>query len=237
MTKWKWGGLILVAALIAVAFLHPTSRTIIVGLFRGERTYRFKPTSYWARTLTDRNEQEANESLELLKKGGAQAVPVLVEALGSEDAQVRLNAAAALGAIGTDAVPALAKAMESDEDVVRIGAARALQRIGPNASSATSALYSALWDAEPLVVIMSVTALGSIGKENTRVLINVVEGHRSVDVRVAALDGLGKIGPDAAEAVELLRKLIDDNNERISKAAGEALKKIDAEAAKKAGFD
>jgi HEAT repeat protein len=74
---------------------------------RGEQTYRGKPTSYWTRALTDGNAGTTAATLELLQRGGTHAVPVLIEALASEDAHARLSAAAALGAIGKDAVPAL----------------------------------------------------------------------------------------------------------------------------------
>lgn len=81
----------------------------------------------------------------------ASAVPALIEALKQDkNAQVRSNAANALGWFGekaASAVPALIEALKNDLDLqVRSSAANALERIGEKAASAVPALIEALKD-------------------------------------------------------------------------------------------
>jgi HEAT repeat protein len=235
MKRRNWVVLVCVLTIVALLGIVPTWRAIVVGLARGERTYRMKPTSYWTLTLTERDPDSTKRALDLLLKGGVRSIPVLIEALASDDAYVRLSAATTLGSMGTTSVPALAKALEDPNAVVRIGAARALQRVGPDAVEAMPALHSALWDTEPLVIEMAVTAIGCIGKQTVPVLITVVESHREIPARRAALNALARMGADASDAVPALLKAIHDDNERISEPAEEALKAIDPQAAEKAG--
>jgi lysophospholipase L1-like esterase len=84
----------------------------------------------------------------------ASAVPALVEALRSPDADRRWRAARTLGRIGPAAAPAvepLAAALGDENGVVRQHAARALGRIGPAARPSAAALQRATGDREEQV--------------------------------------------------------------------------------------
>jgi HEAT repeat protein len=234
MSKRFW--FLAAAAPFAALFVIPTTRVVCQGLCRGEQVYRYKPTSYWALALTDRDESSAAGTVAVLKAGGARAVPVLVQALGDPDAQVRLKAADALGAVGRDAVPALGSALNEGPTPVRIAAARALARLGPEAAEALPALRSALSDGEPLVVAMAVAALGRTGRGAVPALVGVFQTNSAVQVRLAALEALGRLGPDAAAAVPVLVQAAKEEDDPVGEAAGEALKQIDPPAAEKAGI-
>jgi HEAT repeat protein len=173
-----------------------------------------------------------------MHQGGTRAIPVLIEALGSDDPQVRLRAANVLGGIGADAVPSLIDSLGNPNPVIRIGAARAIQRIGPNATDAIPALQRALSDDEPLVVSMCIAALGRTGMPAVPILVELFQmrGKRN-EVRLAALEALGIIGLDAIEASSVVLKAAKEEDDPIAERAADTLKKIDPETAARNGFD
>ena len=123
--------------------------------------------------------------------------------LRSRRANIRIEAASALGDIGpaaASAVPALSNALEDEEWIVRSAAAMSLGGIGPPAKSAVSALTNALEDEDE-------------------------------DVREEAASALGKIGPAAAAAVPALTNALRDEDEEVREEAASALGKIDPAAA------
>ena len=91
------------------------------------------------------------------------------EDLGSPDAEVRSQAAFALGSIGEPAkksVPALAALLKEDPDAnVRASSAFALSKMGLTAKDAAPALSQALSDDQPLVRINAANALRNLGPE------------------------------------------------------------------------
>jgi HEAT repeat protein len=95
--------------------------------------------------LTQWTEQEV--AADALGRIGAAAVPALVQALQSPDANVRLKAVEVLGRMGaeaTDAVPQLIKLLDDPDPAVRKAAARTLGLVGPAAKDAVPALIRAL---------------------------------------------------------------------------------------------
>ncbi|MHC4342689.1 MAG: HEAT repeat domain-containing protein [Planctomycetota bacterium] len=91
----------------------------------------------------DQEEDVLRAAGEALGRLGKRAVPVLIEALSSDDEYLLEAAAKALGAVGADAAaatPALVKLLESDRIYARVAAARAIGAIGPAASAARPAL-------------------------------------------------------------------------------------------------
>lgn len=87
-------------------------------------------------------------ALRFMGPAAESAGPALVEALGSQDEQVRRYAAAALGAIGSPvaelAMPALIRALQDAGLLVGSEAAVALGKMGPRAQDAVPALERAL---------------------------------------------------------------------------------------------
>ncbi len=166
--------------------------------------------------------------------------------LKDKDAEVRRRSALALALMGKDAEPAvpdLAGVLLKDEKgSVRLAAGTAIWRLGPIAKNAAPEIIQAYKDVnqDEEVRLMAAYALGKIGIANKEVVPTLVETLRTGEAsqkRLAALV-LGQIGPDAKEAVPELIKVYGNNvmDPESSKRAAEALKKIDPEAAAKAGI-
>ena len=184
-------------------------------------------------------EQKVNKQIRLLKhdyykvsnsaafalgKIGPQTkevVPALIQAL-KDDFGPRSAAATALGEIGPDAkdaVPALVEALKDENINVRRYAAGALGQIGSNAKEAVSALVQALKDNNDGVRRYEETWLHPKKEDGPSRL------RRSI------VEALGRIGPEAKEAVPLIvRSLKDDYDPNVRVAAVEALGEIGSEA-------
>lgn len=126
--------------------------------------------------------------------------------LRSEDAKTRKNAADGIGKIAqvkaSIAKPALQPLIESLEDsasTVRAAAASALSKLD-----------------EP--------------REAVPALIRVVKDDKDTPVRIAAATGLGLMGESAREAIPALRAVSrdakTDEQKRLARAAGEAVRQI-----------
>jgi HEAT repeat protein len=179
-----------------------------------------------------------------------EAVPLLIEllkALPTEKdnqllpllhATARRNAATALGRIsrGSDvAVNALVAALNDTE--VGPSAAQALGEIGPQARPAIEPLKE--WiktDKDARIRIHAAAAVMRIdpkfSKSSLTILIDGLNDKRSF-VRHNAVGALEDLGPVAKEAVPALLGLVKDKD--LGDRAATALRKIDPEAAKKAG--
>jgi HEAT repeat protein len=100
--------------------------------------YSLKPLSRWT-------EQEA--AADALGRIGPAAVPELIAALRSTDAEARLQATQVLARMGSDAkeaVPDLIRLLDDPDERIRKAATRTLGRIGPDASEAVPALMKSL---------------------------------------------------------------------------------------------
>jgi HEAT repeat protein len=139
-------------------------------------------------------------------------VASLIEKLAHPNAGQRGLAAMTLGERGAaakPAVPALAAALADGNLNVRYWAAHALGEIGPAAKDAVPALIGALR-----------TSFPGRGLEGPT--------RYYADARVVAVQALGRIGPAARLAVPALKKALEDEDESVRGAAGEALKQVEA---------
>jgi HEAT repeat protein len=150
---------------------------------------------------------------------------------------VRRKAAEALGLIGPEAqsaVPAILEAMQKDKEVdVRRWAAIALTKIGVDGKESASAALKTLTEIlnkEPdrFVRGYAAHALGKFGKEAIAPLKKCAESDVTVEVRLAAIEELGTIGPDAKDdaVIALLKSYTRDSRPAVKEAAETALKKI-----------
>lgn len=150
------------------------------------------------RILEGDNRELAAEALDILAAMGESAVGQLVEAL--QKAELRAVAAAVLGHIGPDAktaVPTLLELLKIEKDPTN---RRELLL-------ALSSIAPTTKEAVPL-------AIDSLADPEERVVL-------------AACLLLGKIGPDAKEAVPALKKLLDSKDEVIHDFAAKALQSIE----------
>jgi HEAT repeat protein len=158
------------------------------------------------------------------------AAPQLLKALKHTDAQVRVDAADALGRVGADpekAVAALIALLKDDpEREVRRSAAAALGNLGPAAVSAVPALRQAM-RGEGGGWWVAADAIGKIGgPDAVSALVEALES-KDGDVRLTAIKRLGALSGAAVAAAKVLEKARkDDPRELNRKAAAEALNKI-----------
>jgi HEAT repeat protein len=172
------------------------------------------------------------KAVESLKKIGPPArtvVPALVEALKEVDGDIRHYAVETLGGLGQEAKPAMPRLIESlnDRDTdIRIQAVRALARIDPKAKEVVPSLQTLLHDSERDVRLEVLDALGQCGKPAVAPLIESLKDLDS-NILIHAAESLGRIGPEAKEALPALRPLLKDDIEEVRNVAAKALKKIE----------
>lgn len=143
----------------------------------------------------------------------------------------RKNAAAELGKIGPaakKAVSALIKVLNDEDECVRDAAAEALGKIGAAAKEAIPALIEALKEKSESPGAM--IALKGIGEVAIPALIEALK-HKNQTVRRNAAQTLGRIGPEAKEAIPALVIALRDksNNEDVRRDAACSLGNIGPE--------
>ena len=179
------------------------------------------------------------------------AVPDLMRALRDKDLFVRRFSAEALGKIGPDAkaaVPALATALNDEKKEVADAAIDALVKIGPDS---LAALTSALKDPnkDPNVRRKAAVGLGRIGlraRGAVPAMTDILRGKvkpgkkgkgNDEDIRVEVATALGSVAKsDDTAAIKALESVSEgkQKNKELKKAAGDALRRINAtESAKK----
>ncbi|MBI2827314.1 MAG: hypothetical protein HYX69_21790 [Planctomycetia bacterium] len=170
-------------------------------------------------------------------------VPDLVRLLEHRDREIRSRAVSALRLLGTRAKPALPLIMpwlQSDDSGRWAQAIGLVQLIGPDAAEAVPAIAELLnkhgVELERNTAKMAISALfldPAAAKQAVPGLIAIVE-KQDGELRVAAIQALGTIGPAAADAIPALEKLSSQGDKRevgevTAHQAAEALKRIRGE--------
>lgn len=145
---------------------------------------------------------------ELVENQDETTVPRLMSILDEEDTNYRRAAVKALGAIGFDAVAPLVEALlHSDNVTVRGSCAKALAQVAinypehPFPAEGIEGLKTALNDANPVVHIAAVMALGEIGSPVIDVLIEALQTTDNPALGVSIVNTLGTIGDERGVAV------------------------------------
>jgi HEAT repeat protein/outer membrane protein assembly factor BamB len=154
-------------------------------------------------------------TLEVVRRIGPPAIPLLVELLRHEWDSIRRSAADALIDLAphTEWIqPALRRALSDEDPMVAGDAARALGALGERASPSVSALVKTLSHEEPYVRVYAAEALASIGPPAARATNALAEalGDPVPGVRWAACEALASIGPAAHSAVPQLIDALED---------------------------
>jgi len=216
-------GLLLLA--ILVALVEPTG--YVRGILRGETFFASCPASYWANGLQSADVTRESKAVMKLSGGGAEAVDVLVELLGHQDAMVRWKAAEILGKIGPTARSATARLLKTlqDEDPhLQQVAASALARIDGPAEQVVPALIQLCKSAPSVEVTRALSQYGSEAAKSLNVLIGVMENESlPTEVRWNAIRTIGKIRAAAAPAIGKLVARLKDKEATIREHAAEAL--------------
>jgi HEAT repeat protein len=207
--------------------------------------------------------EEANEALRDIR---TDAIPTLLRMLRVRDSDLRfrflalakeqpfvkiyyvpalhLNYAATagfnlLGAKASNSVPELIeiyKAHGSEESSAYV--AYALGRIGPAAEKALPLLLPGITNKDETFRIYHLRAIGEIHAQPKLAVPPIMTclTNLSTPTRIIAIRALGEYGGDANAAVPQLLEALKDPNYSIRNSATNALKKIDPEAAAKAGI-
>jgi HEAT repeat protein len=102
----------------------------------------------------------------------------------------------------------------------------ALGAIGPDAEAAVPGLVRLAQ--EPYDRGIALDNLQKIGCRSKEILVGLLESP-SRSLRAFAVENLGKLGPDAADAAPALRKLLEDEqDQRVRRGARAALERIRA---------
>lgn len=142
-------------------------------------------------------------------------LPVLVEALNSQDKEQRRHAIYCLGLLGPRAKNALAALIDAVKDrdpVVRSRALEAIGKIGPEAEIAMADLEQVLSDGDAHSRILAAGAIWQISAKRESVFRVLVHSLRNgePDSWLAA-QYLGDMGPEARDAVPVLEDALRGN--------------------------
>ncbi len=167
------------------------------------------------RLLTRRNEDLQVVTLEIIRRIGPPAIPLLVDLLRDERTSIRRSAVDALIDLAPQTErnqPALRRALRDEDSMVAGDAARALGALGKRASPSVGALVKTLSHKDPYVRVYAAEALASIGPKAGAATKDVARalGDPTPGVRWAACEALASIGPDAQSAVPQLIAALKD---------------------------
>lgn len=215
-------------------------KRLLKTLLRKQSFIRIESTPSYTRPV------QAINGFLLLGVVAKPAIPELGRLLhNGKDGDLANYAALALAMIGPEALPALTNALADKDSGVRCEAARAFTSAGPIGPLASEAekivplLIRSLKDSDANVRSGAAMSLGVIGREPDIVvpaLIANLQWDQNHSVRQDAASALGAFENRAKPAVpRLLNALNDDPSSDVRSTAGHALKRIDPEAAAKAG--
>jgi HEAT repeat protein len=152
-----------------------------------------------------------------------EAVRLLADALGSEDAPVREIAALALIEFGSDtryALPELIQAVQDSSSLVRRRAIRAIANVGEVAwNDALPTLIAATEDEDDNVAMQALSTLGELGGVAAPAIPALVSALWTGDVRRRAIAGVALVRIGAASVPALVQSLAHPSAEVRSKAA------------------
>lgn len=172
---------------------------------------------------------------ELAEQRDENTIPRLISILDEENTTYRRAAVKALGAIGFDAIPSLIDAsLHSDNVTVRGSAVKALAQVAlnypeqPFPAEGLEALKQALDDANPVVHIAAVMALGEVtSPEAFDILAVTLKRTDNLALAVAITNTFGSIND--SRGAEVLQALIDDESteDYVRESAISALSRLE----------
>ena len=162
-------------------------------------------------------------------------IPRLMSVLDEEDTTYRRAAVKTLGAVGPDTIPPLVEAMlHSDNVTVRGSAVKALAQVAicypeiPFSEEGMQGLKTALGDANPVVNIASVMALGQIGSPDAfDILLETFKTTDNVALKVTIANTFGSIKD--SRGAEALQAITEDESadDYVRESAVSALSRLE----------
>ncbi len=216
--------------LALVCWLEPTG--VIRGWVGGEAFFDGRPTDYWSRAVRSSDPVVQSHARERLSQGGSDAVPVLLELLGNQDAdwqaaEVRWQAAEILGQIGPDAQAsstALLAALRDSDLHVRLVAATSLTLVDTPADLAVPALQELLNTDVSESVLRALSNYGPEAKPALDDLVGVLSNESlGTELRWNAARTLGKMREAGVEAIPAIVQHLKDPAPTVREHCAEAL--------------
>jgi len=163
-----------------------------------------------------------------LVKGAQQSLPLLRRFLEPDREELHAATLEIIRRIGPPAIPLLVELLRHEQDTFRRDAADALIDLAPHTEGIQPALRRALRDEDPMVAGDAARALGALGPRASPSIDALVRtlSHENSYVRVYAAEALATIGPPAARATPALAQALDDSVPGVRWAACEALASI-----------
>ena len=164
----------------------------------------------------------------------AEVIAKLMSLLDEEDTTYRRAAVKTLGAIGHETVAPLVDALlNSDNMTVRSSAAKALAQVilcypdEPLSDEGVQGLRSALQDANPVVSLAAVMAMGEIGKPVVHLLIEALQATDNPALAVSLVNAIASSGD--ASGIGVIKAIIDDENadSYVRETANSALSRLE----------
>lgn len=150
--------------------------------------------------------------LALVSSAFAQTQEELIQRLKDPEAQIRRQAAEALGKQRAEAaIAALVEVLKDKKESVRDAAGNALATIG---QKAVPALASALKDHDQVGRLSAAKALFQLGSESSEALpaLTAALKDKNIEIRIHAAATLGRLGPDAKSALPALFEAARDTS-------------------------
>lgn len=182
-----------------------------------------------------------NAAADALARSPPQALPALIEMLGSADPLEQARAArvvARMGAQAKVAVPALVEVLSDSPDDTQEAVVDALGSIGPDARPAVTPITRMLREKPSIdrqkVLIYELGEIGPASEPAVPLIVEALRDPRDPEqfLNVVAAEALGKIGPGARAAISPLMAALESDNGtgRLVTAATEALGNLGADA-------
>ncbi len=144
----------------------------------------------------------------------AEVITRLMNILDDEDTNYRRAAVKTLGEIGHATIPPLVQAMLHSENVtVRGSATKAIAQVvichpeEPLSAEGVAGLKAALQDANPVVNIAAVMAMGEIGEPVLDILIEALQETDNPALAISLVNAISSIG--SSRGMDALRLIID----------------------------
>ncbi len=229
---------IFVVTLIAVVlfvFLEPTGG--IRGRLSGETFCQGRPVSYWRSSLSA-DPARRDEALRALKE--KEAIPILREFLKTSPSEpdateVRLTAIDLLSDMEEDASaagPEMMALLQDSDPLIPSLAAAAVPKIGVPADEAIPELTKLIDGPAAVAAIRAISVYKGEGSSLVPKFEEILtDASLSTEVRWNAARTIGKIGPNAIDAVPTLIKMLDDPEVTIREHSAEAIGDIGPTAA------
>ena len=172
--------------------------------------------------------------IEIVESSDQETITHLIDILDHEDVVYRRAAVKVLGMIGSETVSPLVEALLKSENVtVRGSAAKALAQVAVNYPEDTfppeglQGLKAAIDDANPVVHIAAVMALGEIGPDAFEILQDSLNTTDNIAVQVAIVNAMVSLGDPRSKAVLTAFAEDESADTYVRESATSALSRLD----------